>query len=224
MTITTSAACARRRASSTKQRSTNAQSLPRQLSTVDVTWRAQRVIVGQVLELREVAAVAGLPPRVERAERGERRGVARAVAQRRVEAVPAKIVAAAFEHRDLHRPADDGAEQRQIAVEQLILQRVRAGRDDRAAPEQQHRQQVREGLADARAGLDDGVAPRLERLDDELGHLLLRGAVREAGQALRERAVGAEHVVEIQRGTARNRATPVAPASSGARRTQRTCV
>ena len=88
----------------------------------------------------------------------------------------------------------------------------------------QHRQQVREGLADARAGLDDGVAAGLEGLGDELGHLLLRGAVREARQALRERAVGAEDVVENQRGTARNRAIPVAPASSGARRTQRTCV
>jgi hypothetical protein len=106
----------------------------------------------------------------------------------------------------------------------LILQRVRSGRDDGAALEQQHRQQVREGLADARAGLDDGVALGLERLGDELRHLLLRGPVREAGQALRKRAVDAEHIVENQRGTARNRAIPVAPASSGARRTQRTCV
>ena len=103
----------------------------------------------------------------------------------------------------MHGPAHHGAEQRQIAVEQLILQRVRARGNDRAPLKQQHGQQIAERLADARAGLDDGVAPGLERFGHELRHLELRCAVRETGQPLRERAVGAEHVVERHRGTAR---------------------
>src|SRR6185503_10391467 len=79
--------------------------------------RAQCVIVGEILELREIAAVAGLAPGLESAERGDGRGVARSIAQSRVEAVPAKIIAAALEQRDFHRPADDGSEQRKIAAE-----------------------------------------------------------------------------------------------------------
>jgi hypothetical protein len=153
-----------------------------------------------------------------------RRRVARALVQRGVEPMPAQIVAATLEQRDPHRPADDGAEQRQVAAEQLILERVRARGDDCAPFEQQHGQQIRERLADTRARLDDGVAPRLERRHDELRHLLLRRAVSEARQALGERAVSAEHVVEVQRGTARKRAIPVAPAASGELKTQRTCV
>ena len=185
---------------------------------------AQRMILGEILELREVAGIARLPPRVERLERRDRRRIARTVAPRRVEPVPAQVIAAAFEHGDPHRPADDGAEQRQVATEQLVLQRVRAGRDDRAPFEQQQGQQIGEGLADTGARLDDRMPARLERSDDELRHLLLCGPIGETRQALGERAVGAEHVVEIHRGTARNRAIPVAPTSSGPFNTQRTWV
>ena len=182
------------------------------------------MILGEILELREVAGIARLPPRVERLERRDRRRIARTVAPRRVEPVPAQVIAAAFEHGDPHRPADDGAEQRQVATEQLVLQRVRAGRDDRAPFEQQQGQQIGEGLADTGARLDDRMPARLERSDDELRHPLLRGPIGETRQALGERAVGAEHVVEIHRGTARNRAIPVAPTSSGPFNTQRTWV
>ena len=194
------------------------------MSTVDVTWARNAVIVGKILELREVAGIARLPPRVEGLERRDRRRIARTVAPRRVEPVPAQVIAAAFEHGDPHRPADDGAEQRQVATEQLVLQRVRAGRDDRAPFEQQQGQQIGEGLADTGARLDDRMPARLERSDDELRHSLLCGPIGETRQALGERAVGAEHVVEIHRGTARNRAIPVAPTSSGAFNTQRTWV
>src|SRR5688572_5472628 len=74
---------------------------------------AQCVVVREILELREIAAVARLPPSVESAERSYRCSVARAVAKSRIEAVPAKIVAAPLEHRHLHRAPDDGSEQRE---------------------------------------------------------------------------------------------------------------
>ena len=149
---------------------------------------AQRVILREILELGEIAAAARSAPSGDRGELRDARRVARAVVQRRLEPVPAQIVVAAFEQRDARGPADDGAEQRQVAGEQLVLQRARAGRDDRAAARQQHGQQIRECLADPRAGLDGGVTTRVERSGDERGHLLLCGAIAEARQAARASA------------------------------------
>ena len=163
----------------------------------------QRVILRQVLELGEIAARARLAPRGDRAELRDTRGVASAVVQRRLEPVPAQIVVAALEQRDARGPSDDGAEQRQVAREQLVLERARTGRNDRAPAGQQHRQQIRERLADAGARLDGGMPAGIECLGDELGHLRLRRAIAEARQALGERTVGAEDVRECQRGTAR---------------------
>ena len=131
--------------------------------------------------------------------------------QRRLEPVPAEVVVAALEQRDARGPADHGAEQRQIAREQLVLESARAGRNDRAPAGQQHRQQIRERLADARARLDGSVPAGVERLGNERGHLRLRRAIAEALQALGERAVGAEYFLEFEHAFARTIARTSAP-------------
>ncbi len=123
-------------------------------------------------------------------------GVAGPVMARRLEPVPAEVVRAPLEQRDVHGPAQHGAERGQIARIELILQRARARRDDRVAAGEQDGHEICIGFADARAGLEGGMAALLERLPDELGHLLLRGAICKARQLGSELSVRAEEFGE----------------------------
>ncbi len=59
--------------------------------------RPQRVIVGEILELGEVAGVARLAPVGKRTQGAQRLGVARAVVQRRLEPMPTQVVVAPFQ-------------------------------------------------------------------------------------------------------------------------------
>ena len=63
-----------------------------------------------------------------------------AIVPRVLQTMPTQIVVATFEQGHTRGPAHDSAEQRQIAREELILERPRAGRDDRAPARKQHRQ------------------------------------------------------------------------------------
>ncbi len=78
---------------------------------------SQPVVVPEVLELGQVAACARAAPGCDRAELGKRRRVARALVQRGLDPMPAQVVAAALQQRDAHRPAEQRAEQRQVACE-----------------------------------------------------------------------------------------------------------
>ena len=87
------------------------------------------------------------------------------------------------------------AHRRQVAVEELVLQRLGAGRDDHLAAGEQRRHEIGEGLAGAGAGLGHQHAAAFDRLDDRLRHLeLLRAraiagdAARRAGRSPRKRA------------------------------------
>src|SRR3546814_17897091 len=66
-----------------------------------------------------------------------------------------------------------------IAVKQLVLQRARTGRHQRALAGHQRRHEVRIGLAGAGAGFDDQAAVVLVSLCDGSSHALLRHARRE---------------------------------------------
>src|SRR5690606_4914760 len=88
---------------------------------------------------------------------------------------------AALEQRDVRRPAEHAAEAGQVAREELILERARAGRDDGAKPRVQHGHEIREGLADAGARLDHDVRTVGEGVRDDARHPRLGLAIREPG-------------------------------------------
>src|SRR5690606_24829345 len=114
--------------------------------------------------------------------------------ERGFEPVQAQVVVAALQQRDLDRPADDAAEQRQVPGVQLVLQRARAGGDDGLAARQQRRREIRERLADAGAGLDRNVLPVLHRGTDDFRHLPLRVAIGEIPAPPRQRPVSTEQL------------------------------
>jgi hypothetical protein len=67
----------------------------------------------------------------------------------------ADVVRAALEERERHRELERVAHERQVALEELVLQRLRAGGDDHLAAVEQGRHEIRERLAGAGAGFGD---------------------------------------------------------------------
>ncbi len=122
----------------------------------------------------------------------------RLIAQRD-QLVAAEIVGAALHVADA-QAAQQRFEKRNVAEEELILQRLGAGGDDDALAGAQRGQQVGEGLAGAGAGLDDQVAALGEGALDGLGHLELAGAVLVGQRRTRENAAGREELVERGQG------------------------
>jgi ABC-type branched-subunit amino acid transport system ATPase component len=90
--------------------------------------------------------------------------------------VQAQVVRAALQERDTRRAAKRARDHRQVAVEELVLERARAGRDDDLPAREQRRHEIGEGLAGARAGLDRERAAARERGADPVGHELLLAA------------------------------------------------
>ncbi len=72
----------------------------------------------------------------------------------------ADIVRAALEQRERDRELQRIANERQVALEQLVLQRLGAGGDDHLAAVEQRGNEIREGLARAGAGFGDQCGPR----------------------------------------------------------------
>ena len=85
---------------------------------------------------------------------------------RQIHPVQAQVTRAALEQRGAHRQAKDVDQPRQIPAEQLVLQRLGGGgqQDPFAAQERGH--EIRKGLPDAGARLDDQHAA----LGDGLGN------------------------------------------------------
>ncbi len=115
-----------------------------------------------------------------------------AVGQRAVQVIGADVVGAPLEQRDPGRRLERLAHHRQVLVEQLVLQRLGAGRDDHLAARLQRRHQVGEGLAGTGAGLGDENVVAMDGAGDALGHLDLLRAHAVAVDGAGERAVGGE--------------------------------
>src|SRR6478672_673097 len=149
---TTSASSASLRAFITKHSRWNAQLLPRQLSRVDVTS-------GQIAAFSGTSASSALGRAGERddlrqiAHVGARRQPA--LARRALEMVMADVVGATLQQRDGDRRRQRVADQRQVALEQLVLQRLRSGRHDDLAAVEQRGNEIRERLAGAGPGFGD---------------------------------------------------------------------
>jgi hypothetical protein len=111
--------------------------------------------------------------------------------------VMAHVVRATLEQRDGDRRRERVADHRQVAFEQLILQRLRARRHDDLAPVEQRRHEVRERLARAGAGLGDQRLPQRDRACDRLRHLELLRAETEPRELVREGTAVAEDRGEL---------------------------
>ena len=113
------------------------------------------------------------------------------------DAVQAGVVGAALEHGvgrvDAGQVADRLDQPRDVALDQLVLERERRGGDHDPAVVEQRRHQVGQRLAGAGAGLDEQVLAADHRVGDRLGHLDLPGALLaaerldRAGQRIRRR-------------------------------------
>jgi hypothetical protein len=137
------------------------------LSRVDVTS-------GQIDAFSGTSASAPRSPVSRRArERDDLRQVPCVVARRQpalggraLEVVMTDVVRAAFEQRDRDRQLQRVAHERQVALEELVLQCLGAGGHDHLAAVQQCRDEIGEGLAGAGAGLgDERAAPGDRRRD-----------------------------------------------------------
>lgn len=109
-------------------------------------------------------------------------------------AVLAQIIGASLEQRTAQTDAERGAHARQIAMEELVLQRARAGGDDGLQPGQQRRHQIRIGLARAGTGLGQQHVALFEGLGNGAGQAQLRGTWRERVELARQRPAFAERL------------------------------
>jgi hypothetical protein len=157
--------------------------------------RPGRRVVGHA---RQFAAVAGLARCGEALDLAEVAHVLRIAEQPfarvALQMVVADVVGAALEQGHRHRHVQRRAHARQVAIEQLILQRLGAGRDDHLAPGEQRRDQIGERLAGAGARLGDQHAMAVQRLLDRQRQLELALARTVAGHGAGERPLGGEHV------------------------------
>ncbi len=151
----------------------------------------------QMVELVAVARLRRAQPGVEPRERV---GLVELDAHPRLRQLRAADVRGAPLHDrrpELAARRDRG--ERDVVPEQLILERLRRRRDDDAPARERGGHEVREALADARAGLGDEVPLAGERERDGLGEPHLPGAPPEARQHVDERggipemALGREH-------------------------------
>ncbi len=113
-----------------------------------------------------------------------------AFAARPLEPVQAYIIGAALQQRRHRARGDRVAHGRQVAVVELVLQRLGAGRDDHLAAREQRGHQIGEGLAGAGAGFHRERAARFDRGQDRLRHLELLRPRPVAGHLGGERAGG----------------------------------
>ena len=118
------------------------------------------------------------------------------------DAVQAGVVGAALQDGvrrvDAGHRADRLHQARDVALDELVLERQRRGRDDHAGVVQERGDEVGQGLAGAGAGLDEQVLSTRERRADRLGHGHLAGAL----LAAEGRDRGRQDVAERRRGGA----------------------
>ena len=115
--------------------------------------RPDRRLLRQVGEFGKIARLGGRRPARHPREQACHAALARqqgALLGREFQSMPAQIVRASLEQRELRRQSQRLRQHRHVAAKQLVLQRARAGGDDDAAPRQQRRDQIGKGLARAR--------------------------------------------------------------------------
>ena len=114
-----------------------------------------------------------------------------------VELLAAEVVVAALHVGHVERAVEIPFEERDVLVVELLLQVLRAGRDDDAFAAGDDRNQVGEGFPRAGAGLDQQMTPFGEHRFDLLGHgelpgpELVMGELRGKQAVLPEKAAGA---------------------------------
>ena len=124
---------------------------------------------------------------------------------------PAHVVPAALQDDGVDAASKRSLGQRQVVMQELRLQRARGGRDHHRAPGTRGRDQVREALADPRAGLAYECATVLEGLGDRVRHRPLGGPLAKTGPGSRRADC---RLRGIQSGTRTRKVTfePVVPA------------
>ncbi len=133
----------------------------------------------------------------------ERDGATQPVGTHALELLPAEIVRAPFEQRDAQRRCRARASTSGMSLcTSCSCSAIVPGRehDLLAAADRGH--EIGQRLADAGAGFDDRVHAFEDAALDELRHLQLSGTRFEAAQASRERALGAEDLLEVSRSSA----------------------
>jgi len=117
-----------------------------------------------------------------------------------VKLLAAQIIVAALHVTDVQLALAAGEkrllQKRDILVEELLLQVLRAGRNNDAFARANHRQEISQRLAGARAGLDDQMPLFFERLFHGLRHLQLPAPKFVGGVGLREQAARREELVQ----------------------------
>lgn len=103
-----------------------------------------------------------------------------------------EVVAPALHARRREGHAEGARQHRQVLLENLLLEVLRARRDDGALAGEDGGNQIGQRLARARAGLGEQVTAVLERGGDGVGHRLLAGTGLEAVERAGERPVRRE--------------------------------
>jgi hypothetical protein len=151
----------------------------------------------EALELGEVAARGRQRPRLDLGERADGEAVGKvSVLPGAAEPMQAEIARATLQERHRHRQVERAAKARQIAEEELVLERLGRGAEQRPGTAEQRRDEVGEGLADAGAGLDDERATLLDRGRDSERHVELDRAFGMIRIDRCERAGGAERELD----------------------------
>ena len=183
-------------------------------------------------DVGELAAISGFGGARERDDLWQvTRVVARweaALVGRALEVVVADVIRASFQYCQRHGHFEGVADQRKVALEKLVLQRLGARRDNHLAAEEERRHQVGKCLAGARAGLREKRLPFGDRARDRIGHLELLRTESESRQRTGERAAftedGGEHRIGArgcgirgsgERGVAQRFAFPRAAGGAG---------
>ncbi len=157
----------------------------------------QRKVFGQVAQLGAVAGCRGPGPVLNHREEDRSFGRFEESAGfrrfKRLKAMEAQVVRAAFHQRRRERDAQRLAQCRQILEEDLFLKILGAGGHQRALPAEDRGDEVREGLARAGTGFGEQRAAALDDAAHGRGHLPLPVARLEAGERLRQRTRVREH-------------------------------
>ena len=111
---------------------------------------------------------------------------------------PAEIIVSAFQVCGAYRPSDDAFQQRNVFVEDLVLERLGSGRNEYPSAIDEGRQQVRERLARSCTRFDDDVALLFEGRMYSLGHPDLR----------RSEFVIRQPLLQVRRRVRKTRASP----------------
>ena len=115
-----------------------------------------------------------------------------------LEMIVANVIRPAFEQRDGERDFERITDQRQVALEKLILKRLGTRRYDDLAAREQGGDEIRKGLAGASTCFGEQLPALVDRARDRVRHreLLLAKAI--SGKLARERPLRTEDAREVR--------------------------